>query len=127
MLPTIPKIQGSTEERKLCEIYKQLSEADKYTLMSFASFLNKQEFINDESIETSVRFEVLNIPRPEKESVIKAIRRLTKTYPMIDKDSIFERISSLMTEHIMNGRSASSVIDDLEKLFNQQFNELHNG
>ena len=127
MLPHMPPIQGSTEERKLCKIYKQLNDADRHALLSFADFLNQQEASTGNETPKSRSSEPLDIPRPKKESVIKAIRRLTSTYPMIDKEGIFEKISALMTEHIMTGRAADDVIDELEEIFLQQYKALTNG
>jgi len=127
MLPNMPQIKGSTEERKLCKIYKQLNKNDQNTLLRFADFLANQESVTEEDAKKPLPLEPINIPRPDKESVIKAIRRLTTSYPMVDKENIFEKISALMTEHVMSGREASSVIDELEELFAQQYKEISNG
>lgn len=120
----MPQIQGNTEERKLCKIYKQLNKSDRNTLLRFADFLASQDCIAGENIQKSPPLEPINIPRPDKESVIKAIRRLTASYPMVNKENIFEKISTLMTEHVMSGREARSVIDELEELFAQQYKEI---
>jgi len=64
------------------------------------------------------------IPRPEKETVIKAIKRLRMTYPMVDKETVLHPISGLMSQHIMQGKAAYLVIDDLELLFSTQYETL---
>lgn len=46
-----------------------------------------------------------------------AIRRLSESYSMIDKSLLLTETSSLMTAHLMHGRDASDVIDELEVLF----------
>lgn len=127
MLPNIPQVQGSSEERKLCKIYKNLDSVDRQTLLSFADFLSTQASPIDGKIDEALLLKPLNIARPEKESVIKAIRRLSETYPMLDKDSMFDKISNLMTEHIMSGRKASSVIDELEEIFADKYVALDYG
>ena len=127
MLPNMPQMQGSAEERKLCKIYKQLNDADRHALLRFADFLSNQEATTEKNDLEVISSTPLDIPRPKKESVIKAIRRLTATYPMVDKDTIFEKISTLMTEHMMNGRAAESVIDELEDIFSHKYKELNNG
>ena len=95
--------------------------------MHFANFLATQPQEAQHDLSTAPILKPLNIPRPEKESVIKGIRRLTANYPMLDTDTMFDSISTLMTSHIMEGRSAESVIDDLQGLFEQKYVHLNNG
>ena len=64
------------------------------------------------------------LPRPDDESVIAAIKRLAKSYPMLDKASMLNETSRLMTEHILQGRASSQVIDDLEAIFKQNYQEF---
>ena len=128
MLPNIPQMQGSSEERKLCKIYKNLDSVDRQTLLSFANFLDSQSSSSvDKKTDEVAVLKPLDIARPEEESVIKAIRRLSETYPMLDKDSMFDKISKLMTEHIMSGRKAKSVIDELEEMFADKYTALDHG
>jgi len=66
-------------------------------------------------------------PRPEQESVIAAIRRLSAGYPMLERSKMLHETSALMAQHVMEGRAAAAVIDDLELLFiryyEQQFGD----
>ena len=64
------------------------------------------------------------IPRPENESVVAAIKRLTATYPMLDKPQLLNETSALMTKHVMQGVGVVEVIDELEDLFLRFYNEL---
>jgi len=66
----------------------------------------------------------LDVPRPEKESVIKAIQRLSATYPMLDRSKMLNETSVLMTQHVMQGRDAVEVIDELEILFRQHYEKF---
>ena len=130
MLQNIPSMQGkgSREERILCKIYKDLDVNHRHTLITFANFLVEQQTQDkNNTIDEKLALEPLDLPRPKKESVIKGVRRLTASYPMIDTDTMFDSISKLMTSHIMEGRSAESVIDDLQELFAQQYALLNNG
>ena len=132
MFPMMPA-QGSKEERRLIKIYQSLAEADQLTLFRFAEFLQAQspkasaDANIQESEEKSIPAEPLDIPRPDDESVIKAIKRLTKNYPMVDKETILHPISGLMTSHILQGRGASEVIDELEDLFLKEYEKLRAG
>ena len=100
-------------ERRLLASFRKLDQTDRETLQKFAEFLAGQV----EEQKESPPGEPLDIPRPEQESVVKAIKRLTSTYPMIDTKVIFHETSTLMNQHLLNGRAASEVIDDLEALF----------
>lgn len=62
-------------------------------------------------------------PRPERESVIAAIRRLTLTYPMLDRGPMLHQTAALMSAHVLHGRSAAAVIDELEALFLRQYQD----
>ena len=126
MFPMMPA-QGNKEERQLIKLYQSLNEADKNTVFAFASFLysqSKEEAISSAEVKEPVSKTPLNIARPDEESVIKAIKRLTNNYPMVDKEVILHPISGLMTSHIMQGRGAVEVIDDLEMLFLKEFKSL---
>jgi hypothetical protein len=61
------------------------------------------------------------IARPEAESVIAAIKRLKETYYMLDADGLLDETSSLMGQHILRGREASTVINELQSLFEAKY------
>lgn len=126
MFPGMP-VQANKQERKLIKLFKSLNSSDKDSLVSFAEFLCSRQ--NQEKIpkmDSDIPSEPLDITRPENESVVKAIKRLTTTYPMIDKENILHPISGLMTSHIMQGRKADEVIDELEVLFLEEYKKLKN-
>jgi len=108
----------SKHERRLREILASLPEAQVTALMEYA------EFLATRYTPTELVTEPLTIPRPEKESVIKAIQRLGATYPMVDRGALFNEASTLMTQHIIHGKDAVEVIDQLEMLFRQHFEKL---
>ena len=91
--------------------------------MAFAEFLQNRA-AEAEPAENGPPPEPKTIPRPKKESVVGAIKRLSETYYMLDRSSLLNDTSSLMTAHIMQGREASKVIDDLEAMFARQFEEF---
>ena len=102
------------DERNLLKAYRALSEARQHSLLDYAQFLASRESDTD---GTSIATEPLAIPRPAEESVVKAIKRLRTTYPMVDRNKILNETSALMTQHLMHRRPASDVIDELETLF----------
>ena len=64
------------------------------------------------------------IERPESEKVVAAIKRLSQSYFMLDKTRMLGHTSGLMTQHIMAGRDAREVIDELEAVFRREYDEL---
>jgi len=51
-----------------------------------------------------------DIPRPEKETVVGAVKRLKSSYHMVESMTVFSQASSLMTDHMVKGRDLSEVI-----------------
>lgn len=80
------------------------------------SLLDYAEFLASKSAKPEIP--ALNpLPRPEKESVVKAIQRLSRTYPMLPKETLLHETSDKMSEHVLKGKPASEVIDELEEIF----------
>jgi hypothetical protein len=103
------------EQRRLLKLFGALSAADREALLAFAEFLVARR--SPEPIPDEAPSEPKAIPRPEEESVIAAIRRLSETYFMLDRGTMLNETSSLMAAHVMQGRPAPEVIDELEDLF----------
>lgn len=117
-----PTVKLSADERQLCDAFRALTATDQKALLSFARFLQQQaQQTTSEEQDAAASSLPLDIPRPEEETVVKAIKRLTRTYPMINADSLFSRTSELMSAHLMQGKKASEVIDELEVLFKDAF------
>ena len=88
-------------------------------LLEYAEFLVQRHPLAKEPVSTPV-----DIQRPAGESVVGAIKRLSMTYPMLDRQALLHETSSFMMQHMMQGRAAMEVIDDLEIYFREQY-ELH--
>lgn len=108
----------SNTEKRLREILSELPEAQAAALLEYAEFLAAR-YSGPKEFTTP-----LNIPRPPEESVIKAIRRLGATYPMLDRSKMLNETSSLMTQHVLQGRAAAEVIDELESMFKRHYEKL---
>lgn len=109
-------------EKQLLEVWRKLSENDQQALQHFAEFLLQR----NGSVEEIVS-EPLNIDRPSEESVMAAIKRLSETYPMINKDNMLNETSSLVAQHIMHGKDAVAVIDELEIVFLRHYELTQQG
>ncbi len=129
MFPAMPA-QANKQERQLIKLYKSLTDNDKESFLAFGEFLlsRADDGLNDDNgAQVAVIVsEPVDIPRPEDESVIKAIKRLSATYPMVDKENILHPISDLMTSHMISGRGAPEVIDDLQAVFIKEYQSLTN-
>lgn len=113
------------EQRQLLKIFDALGAQDQASVLSFAEYLGGRSMARapepgQDRTEISAS-EPLDIPRPEQESVILAMRRLSKTYFMLDRATILQPASSLMNAHILQGRHAEGVIDELEELFKSTY------
>jgi len=130
MFPSMP-VQGNKQERLLLKAFKSLDSVNKESLIAYAEFLQSRASIeatekDDAVVESLITKELLDITRPEGESVIKAIKRLSATYPMVDKENILHPISDLMTSHMIQGKKANDVIDELEVVFKNEYKSLIN-
>lgn len=110
----------ATLEDKLVAIAGRLSKDERDRLLEFAEFLASRSSHAQQSLQHAP----VEIPRPDNESVIAAMQRLAQTYPMLNKDKLLHEAAGLMSEHVMQGRAALSVIDDLELLFARHY-EIH--
>lgn len=118
---TLPK-----DKRSLLSCYSSLTEVGQENLLAYAEFLVQREACSGESSSAQsqgVEELPVEIPRPEKESVVSAIKRLSNNYSTLDRSVILTETSSLMTAHIMHGRKANEVIDELEELFKKAYEQ----
>ena len=105
-------------EKRLLEILARLPGEVATTLLEFAEFLDSKHG------QEAVAAEPLEIPRPQDESVVEAIKRLADTYPMLDTEHLLHETGELMTQHIMQARPATEVIDDLQHLFHNHYEKM---
>lgn len=103
-------------EKRLREILGELPPEQAEQLLEYAEFL-RARYAGSPPATT----EPLDIPRPPEESVVRAIKRLRETYPMLDPAKLLNETSGLMTQHVVQGRGAVEVIDELEVLFRRHY------
>lgn len=112
----------SADERRLIKHFRKLSEGDRQTLLAFADFLAQRDAALPQR-ESEVIEEPKPLPRPEKETVVGAIKRLSQTYAMLERDALLNETSMLMSAHVLQGRPATEVIDELEAVFALHYSE----
>ena len=109
----------SPAEKKLLSVFKKLAVPERENLQAYAEFLLARHQSTPQNIP-----EPQHIPRGENESVVAAIKRLSASYHMLEKPQLLNESSALMTQHVMQGRAADDVIDELEALFARFYQEL---
>ena len=108
---------------RLSDIYAKLGEQERRSLLDYAEFLLQRQQDNGKSEPVTAPAEPQLQPRPESESVVAAIKRLTRSYPMLEKQALFSGTSELMSAHLLQGRDAEEIIDELEALFQQYYRD----
>lgn len=121
------------QEQTLLDLFNKLSEQDAHSLIRFAEFLTGQErtttspavtvAAEDETVVPAIP-EPEKIPRPEQERVVDALKRLSNTYPMLDKKRLLDKASELVAQHVMFGKPAKQVIDEVEVIFANAYDKF---
>ena len=120
------------QQEKILDVFGKLSAADRDAVTSFAEFLLSR---SGTRVTTSPPAPAVSaaipepesLPRPAEERVVAAVKRLSKTYFMLDKSKMLGATSDLVTQHIMQGREAAEIIDELEQVFTDQYQQLKEG
>lgn len=116
------------QEQRLLEYFQQLSTQDGHALLRFAAFLagdqaaaetdpSEQQNVDDASAIPQPQI----TERPQNERVVDALKRLSNAYPMLEKKKLLDKASGLVAQHIMFGKPAKDVIDEIEKLFAEAY------
>jgi hypothetical protein len=104
--------------KRLLEILETLPPEQAQALLDYAEFLCERYAVAPGITEP------LPIERPPEESVVRAIKRLRTTYPMLDPAKLLNETSMLVSQHVTQGRGAVEVIDELEVLFRSHYERL---
>ncbi len=116
----IPEKRPTSEEKALLAHFRTLPMAERDSLLAFAEFLTARVNGGQDGKPLEI-VEPVPLEAPENESVIAAIKRLSSTYPMLERAILLNETSALMTAHVMQGRGAGEVIAELEALFSAQY------
>ncbi|MEE9492298.1 MAG: Crp/Fnr family transcriptional regulator [Gammaproteobacteria bacterium] len=129
------------KEQVLLAFFRGLSLGDQASVLNFAEFLasrtsqtgNSLQINADKNMSGAAPAEAElpvviplpeDIPRPVEESVIKALKRLSASYPMLDKKDMLGRTSDIVMKHIIQGDDPVQVIDELETVFRDAYAEM---
>ena len=120
------------QREKIIGILESLSPADQAAVLGFAEFLLSRAATAEAvpALAPAVAVEIPEPelgPRPQDEKVVAAIKRLSKAYYMLDKSKMLGVTSDLVTQHVLQGREAVEVIDELEQVFEDHYRQLKQG
>ena len=101
--------RSRSTEGRLLGLWRRLDAKRRIALLEFAEFLAARG-----AAPRSVHVATL---RPERETVVHAVRRLNGSYPMLDRGPLVRPVGDLLSQHLVDGRAAVAVIDDLEALY----------
>lgn len=111
----------TSSAKRLQNLFRQLTEQDQACLLSFAEFLQARA----QTTRTEHSLPVPKIiPRPPEESIIAAIKRLSQCYYMLDKSKMLHETADLVTQHCLQGQELHAVIDRLEQVFSQHYDNF---
>jgi len=100
----------------ISDLASALPDEALQSLHEFAEFLAEKY-----PAQIQADLEYVPLPRPKNESVIAAIKRLSKSYPMVDSTSLFDQTSAVMSAHILQDVSKQDSIDKLEAIFREKY------
>jgi len=103
-------------EKQLLDFFERLAPEQQDRLIAFAEFLD-----GSAPDAAGAASEPVATPRPDGETVPMAIRRLVRTYPMLDRKRLMAEASQFMAQHALEGRPAHEVIDELEVVFARHY------
>lgn len=106
-------------DKKLLKLFRELPAEQASQLLDYAEFLHQRHVKPMQEVPVPIPVE-----RPAKESVVAAVKRLSASYPMLNKDRLLNETASLMSQHLVQGRDAVEVIDELEAIFLRHYTTL---
>jgi len=112
-------------EQRLLGLWRRLGPADQASVLAFAEFLGSRT--PAVAVEPGAPQEIPDpepIRRPPQESVVAGLKRLSRTYPMLDKSEMLSATSDIVATHIMKGTEPAAVIDRLEAVFLEHYQRL---
>lgn len=104
-----------------------MDDQQRNSLLDYARYLSHQsEGVLDDDKTEQEKLQPLATSRPENENIVNAIKRLRASFFMLNTDDLLNETSTLMGQFMIHGRQADEVIDDLEKLFDNHYQNYLN-
>lgn len=94
-------------ESRLLQAYRRLEARERASLLDFAEFLAARVRQPGAVPQPA--------PRPAEETVIQAIRRLSRGHPGPGRHALMPVAERLLAQHMVEDRPAAEIIDELER------------
>lgn len=105
-----------SKEEELLALFRALPPRAQASLLDYAAFLARRN---------APRRPPQPAPRPEQETVVQAIKRLNRSYPLLRRHHHLTRqAESLLARHMVDGLPAREAIDELERCYREQQSQL---
>lgn len=109
------------DRQRLLTIWRNMQEVDRHAWIKFGEFLTAQA--DGMAEQSPVGAEPLPIPKPEQESAVQALKRLKRTYPMIEADAVLlGEAAQLVMQRVM-GATDAELIPKVETLFADRYRQ----
>ncbi len=105
-------------KERLIALLQRLPAEQVAHLLEYAEFLLQRHGLPEQVPQPE------DIPRPEQETVVQAIKRLSASYPMLDRQKLFGETTTFMAQHLLEGKDVVAVINEIELLFRRHYDAL---
>ncbi|MEO5366766.1 MAG: hypothetical protein H7831_10510 [Magnetococcus sp. WYHC-3] len=107
---------------RVLRLWEGLDDTNRRTWLAFGEFLRQRQGRGDHPASADDASQrPLDIPRPAEETTVAALKRLKRTYPMVDTDrGLLDEASRLVMRRVL-GEEDRDVIDAMEALFAQRY------
>ncbi len=106
--------------KELLRLWERTSETGRAHLLEYARYLSERMPAASEPPA-----QPNPIPPRPGETVVAALKRLSASYPMLDRARLLDETSVLMAQHTLEGRPREEVIAELEAVFVRHFERWH--
>jgi hypothetical protein len=107
----------SRDATRLLAIWERLDDGRRDTLLDMAEFLAGRA---GRAVEASPPAPLQPLPAPPNETVVQAIKRLNRSYPMLPRHALASHVERLLAEHMVEGRPAADIIAELETCYRER-------
>lgn len=109
----------NARDKELLRMFRELPSSAQSQLLEFAEFLASKHQKSKEPLPTPSL-----LPASANETVVGALKRLSASFPMLDKAKLLNETSILVSQHVMQGRDKTEVIEEMEAVFHRHYQRL---
>lgn len=115
-------------EKRILAALERLDEQQQQQLVDYAEFLAARAGGDPPApaaAATAAEPAAPEEPQPEEpapdEGPVKAIKRLRRTYPMLDAKNLLDETTTIMSKRYLQDKPEGQVIEELEEVFERHY------